>query len=117
MVTGIPDRSSGYYSDFHKTDMNKAIHGMQNVDLKILLAHQPKDVELATKYGFNLQLSGHTHGGQYFPFSALVALAHPFLKGLHRRGNTWVYINQGTGFWGPPMRIGTKPEISKIQLI
>ena len=117
MVTGIPDRSSGYYSDFHKTDMNKAIHGMENVDLKILLAHQPKDVELATKHGFNLQLSGHTHGGQYFPFSALVSLAHPFLKGLHRRGDTWVYINQGTGFWGPPMRIGTKPEISKIQLI
>ena len=114
MITGVPDRGGKYFSSFHKTDMEKAMGGMKECDLKILLAHQPKDVEYATKYGFHLQLSGHTHGGQYFPFSILVNMVHPFIKGLHKRGNTWVYINQGTGYWGPPIRIGTEPEITDI---
>ena len=117
MITGIPDRSGGHFSSFHKTDMEKAVGGMNSSDLKILLAHQPGDVEHATKYGFDLQLSGHTHGGQYFPFSLLVQMAHPFLKGLHKRENTWIYINQGTGYWGPPLRIGTEPEITEIVLV
>ena len=116
MVTGIPDRGGKYFSDFHKTDMEKAVGGMPKPDFKILLAHQPKDVEHAVKYNFHLQLSGHTHGGQYFPFSLLVQMAHPFLKGLHKRNNTWVYINQGTGYWGPPLRIGTEPEITELTL-
>ena len=117
MITGIPDRSGGHFSSFHKTDMEKAVGGMNPSDLKILLAHQPGDVEHATEYGFDLQLSGHTHGGQYFPFSLLVQMVHPFLKGLHKRKNTWVYINQGTGYWGPPLRIGTEPEITDIVLV
>ncbi|MDP7027786.1 MAG: metallophosphoesterase [Candidatus Marinimicrobia bacterium] len=117
MITGIPDRSGRHFSSFHKTDMEKAVGGMNSSDLKILLAHQPGDVEYATKYEFDLQLSGHTHGGQYFPFSLLVQMAHPFLKGLHKRENTWVYINQGTGYWGPPLRIGTEPEITEIVLV
>ena len=117
MITGIPDRGGGHFSSFHKTDMKKALGGMNSSDLKILLAHQPGDVEHATKYGFDLQLSGHTHGGQYFPFSLLVQMAHPFLKGLHKRENTWIYINQGTGYWGPPLRIGTEPEITEIVLV
>jgi len=117
MITGIPDRSGGHFSSFHKTNMEKAVGGMNFSDIKILLAHQPGDVEHATKYGFDLQLSGHTHGGQYFPFSLLVQMAHPFLKGLHKRDNTWIYINQGTGYWGPPFRIGTEPEITEIVLV
>ena len=117
MITGIPDRGGGHFSSFHKTNMKKAVGGMNPSDLKILLAHQPKDVEHALKYGFDLQLSGHTHGGQYFPFSLLVQLAHPFIKGLHKRKNTWIYINQGTGYWGPPLRIGTEPEITEITLV
>ena len=117
MITGIPDRGGGHFSSFHKTDMEKAMGGMNPNDVKILLAHQPKDVEHALKYGFDLQLSGHTHGGQYFPFSLLVQMAHPFLKGLYKRENTWIYINQGTGYWGPPLRIGTEPEITEIILV
>ena len=117
MITGIPDRGGGHFSSFHKTDMEKAVRGMKPSELKILLAHQPKDVEHAVKYGFDLQLSGHTHGGQYFPFSLLVQMAHPFIKGLHKRENTWIYINQGTGYWGPPLRIGTEPEITEITLV
>jgi len=116
MITGIPDRGGKYFSDFHKTDMEKAVGGMPATNLKILLAHQPKDVEYAVKYNFHLLLSGHTHGGQYFPFSLLVQMAHPFLKGLHKRENTWVYINQGTGYWGPPMRLGAPSEITCLTL-
>ena len=116
MITGIPDRGGKHFSLFHKTNMEKAVGGMSESDVKILLAHQPKDVEYAVKYNFHLQLSGHTHGGQYFPFSLLVRMAHPFIKGLHKRGKTWIYINQGTGYWGPPMRIGTEPEITELIL-
>ena len=114
MITGIPDRTGKYFSNYHKTDMIKATNNMPKADVKILLAHQPKDVDHAIKYDFDLFLCGHTHGGQYFPFSLFVQLAHPFLKGLHKKENTWVYINQGTGYWGPPMRIGTEPEITEI---
>ena len=116
VVTGIPDRSAGNYLKSHKTDMVKSLNGIDHADFKILLAHQPKDIEHAVKHDYDLQLSGHTHGGQYYPFSFLVQLAHPFLKGLHRRGNTHIYINQGTGFWGPSIRIGTVPEITEIIL-
>ena len=105
------------FSDFHKTDMQKAVVCMPKSDVKIVLAHQPNDIKHAIKYGFDIQLSGHTHCGQYFPFSLLVQLAHPFIKGLHKKENTWIYINQGTGYWGPPMRIGTEPEITEITLI
>ena len=89
---------------------------MPNSDLKILLAHQPKDIEYATKYNFDIQFSGHTHGGQYFPFSILVQMANPYLKGLHKKDNTWIYINQGTGYWGPPLRLGVESEITLITL-
>ena len=116
VVTGIPDRTARYHVKSHKTNMKKAVNGYENADFKLLLAQQPKDIEHAVKYGYDLQLSGHTHGGQYIPFSFLVQLAHPFLKGLHSRGDTQIYINQGTGFWGPSIRIGTVPEITEILL-
>ena len=116
LITGIPDRTAKYYLKSHKTNMEKAIKGYENSNFKLLLAHQPKDIDHAEKFGYDLQLSGHTHGGQYIPFSFLVRLANPFLKGLHQRNKTKIYINQGTGFWGPSIRIGTVPEITKIIL-
>ena len=82
MITGIPDRGGKYFSDFHRTDMEKAVDGMPKTDLKILLAHRPKDVEYAVKYNFQLQLSGHTHGGQYFPFSLIVFMGLIFIVSL-----------------------------------
>ena len=116
LITGIPDRTAKYYLKSHKTNMEKAIKGYENSNFKLLLAHQPKDIDHAEKFGYDLQLSGHTHGGQYIPFSFLVRLANPFLKGLHQKNKTKIYINQGTGFWGPSIRIGTVPEITKIIL-
>lgn len=85
---------------------------------KILLAHQPKSVFEAAKAGVHLQISGHTHSGQYFPYNILIYFFQPYVKGLHLHDvNTWIYVNQGTGYWGPPSRFGVPPEITLIELV
>jgi predicted MPP superfamily phosphohydrolase len=84
----------------------------------VLLAHQPKYIEdLETTEGIDLILSGHTHGGQIFPFNYLVKLQQPYVRGLHKHNEfTQVYVNKGTGFWGPPMRLGASSEITLLKL-
>ncbi len=82
----------------------------------MLLAHQPSRAFAARAAGFDLQLSGHTHGGQYFPFSLLVRLFQPFVSGLHRLEEMWLYVSRGTGYWGPPLRLGAPSEITLIEL-
>ena len=66
--------------------------------------------------GVSLTLSGHTHGGQIWPFSWIVALVQPYLAGLHREGDAQIYVSRGTGFWGPPMRVFAPPEIAVLTL-
>ena len=83
----------------------------------VLLAHQPKTFTDASKLGVDLQLSGHTHGGQIFPWSYLVRLQQPFVAGLHKLHGTWIYVSRGTGYWGPPMRLGAPAEITLIELV
>jgi predicted MPP superfamily phosphohydrolase len=70
----------------------------------------------AERAGYDLQISGHTHGGQYFPGNLLVPLNQPYTSGLHQHGRTLIYVSQGTGFWGPPMRIATRSEITLFEL-
>jgi predicted MPP superfamily phosphohydrolase len=82
----------------------------------VLLAHQPRQFEEAARRGVGLQLSGHTHGGQIWPFGFLVRLAQPFIAGLHRRGASQIYVSRGTGYWGPPMRLGAPAEITEVIL-
>jgi predicted MPP superfamily phosphohydrolase len=82
----------------------------------VLLAHQPKAIFDAARLGVDLQLSGHTHGGQIWPFTYLVKLQQPYLEGLHRHGDTQIYVSSGTGYWGPPMRLGTRAEITRLTL-
>ena len=82
----------------------------------VLLAHQPRQIEDAVRHGVGLQLSGHTHGGQICPWHYAVYLQQPYLKGLHARGETQIYISEGTGFWGPPLRFGSTAEITEITL-
>jgi len=85
--------------------------------VRLLLAHQPRSAELAEQAGFHLQLSGHTHGGQFLPWNLFVPLQQPFVAGLHRLGALWVYVSRGTGYWGPPKRLGAPSEITRVRLV
>ena len=88
-----------------------------SADFRLLLAHNPKLAPLGARAGFDLQLSGHTHAGQFFPWTLAVRLVHaPHVAGLSREGQMWVYVSAGTGSWGPPVRFGTSPEITLITL-
>jgi hypothetical protein len=71
----------------------------------------------AAKAGFDLQLSGHTHGGQFWPWNFFVCLQQPFTAGLHRLQNLWIYTSRGTGYWGPPKRFGAPSEITHLRLV
>lgn len=90
----------------------------EDADFRLLLAHNPRLAPLGAKAGFDLQLSGHTHGGQFFPWTLAVRLVHaPHVSGLSREGRMVVYVSAGTGTWGPPVRFGTSPELTVIRLI
>jgi predicted MPP superfamily phosphohydrolase len=71
----------------------------------------------AADAGYDLQISGHTHGGQYFPMNILVHLAQPYVAGLNRHGPMWIYVSRGTGYWGPPLRVGAPHEITRLRLV
>jgi len=90
----------------------------QAAAVRILLAHNPKLAPLGAAAGFDLQLSGHTHAGQFFPWTLAVRMIHaPHAAGLSREGRMWVYVSAGTGSWGPPVRLGTEPELTLIRLV
>lgn len=82
----------------------------------VLLAHQPLAAKEAARYGVDLQLSGHTHGGQMVPFNLAVGLEQPVVSGLGEVDGTKVYVTNGAGFWGPPVRVGAEPQISLVEL-
>jgi predicted MPP superfamily phosphohydrolase len=115
-IAGVPDRASTGMAEGFIYDPEQAAQGIPLAAYKILLAHQPKSSREAQKFGFDLMLSGHTHGGQFFPFTLLVRLAERFVRGLYRSGNLWIYVNRGTGYWGPPIRFLVPPEITLITL-
>ncbi len=94
-----------------------SLDGAPQADFRLLLAHNPKLAPLGARAGFDLQLSGHTHAGQFFPWTLAVRLVHsPHVAGLSREGRMWVYVSAGTGTWGPPVRLGTSPEITLVRL-
>jgi predicted MPP superfamily phosphohydrolase len=115
-LAGVTDYRAETIIPEHRSDPKKALGNPDDADINLLLAHQPKSVIAAADLGFDLQLSGHTHGGQYIPWSFLVTLDQPFVKGLHKFKNTWIYINRGTGYWGPPIRVGIPSEVTLITL-
>jgi len=99
----------------HVPELSRALLNVKNSPT-VLLAHQPKFIEMVEN-GVDLILSGHTHGGQIYPFRFLVKLQQPYISGLHQHNeNLQIYVNKGTGFWGPPMRLGASAEISEIIL-
>jgi predicted MPP superfamily phosphohydrolase len=112
-LAGIPDYHAENLLPGNGPDLEKTLKGRDKNRELILLAHQPRAVYEAAKHDVGLVLSGHTHGGQFWPFGYFVYIRQPYIKGLHRHTDrTQIYINQGTGFWGPPMRAGTKGEIT-----
>lgn len=115
-LAGIDDESAHHFHPEHGADLAGAVAGRDPTRELVLLAHQPRALELAETVGVGLQLSGHTHGGQIWPFNWLVPLQQPVIAGLQRRGSTQIYVSRGTGYWGPPMRLGSPPEITQIVL-
>lgn len=112
LLAGVTDARAGLIYPIHTSSPQNAMDGAPDHDVSILLAHQPRSVFEASKAGFDVQLSGHTHGGQYFPYTLFVHLFQPYVRGLHLHENTLLYVNRGTGYWGPPMRLGSVPEIT-----
>jgi predicted MPP superfamily phosphohydrolase len=116
-VAGVTDYSAHHFDPAHRSDPQAAMRGAPEEGTKVLLAHQPRSASSAEQAGYHLQLSGHTHGGQFWPWNLFVRLQQPFTAGLNRLGRMWVYINRGTGYWGPPMRFGIPSEITLIRLV
>jgi predicted MPP superfamily phosphohydrolase len=116
LLAGVTDYRGGNFFPDHRSDPKKAMGPDPEADVKILLAHQPKNIFEAAGSGYDLQISGHTHGGQFFPWNLLVRFTQPYVSGLHTHRNTRIYVSRGTGYWGPPVRLGSPSEITLIKL-
>lgn len=112
LVAGIPDPTAGQLSTLLRPNIEQSMKSSIDVDLRILLAHRPDPYLAAEKLGVDVQFSGHTHAGQFFPFSLLIPLAHKYYKGLNQYKNLWLYVSPGTGYWGPANRFGVTSEIT-----
>jgi len=115
-LAGVEDYA-GQSEDGGGPDLDRALAGRDPAKPVVLLAHQPKAVYGARDAGVAVQLSGHTHGGQMWPFGLVVGLLQPAVSGLHRFGPTSLYVSCGTGFWGPPMRVGAPAEVTLVELV
>jgi predicted MPP superfamily phosphohydrolase len=118
VLAGVTDWSAGHFDPARRSDPVAALAGAPaGVGARVLLAHQPRSAPAAAAAGFDLQLSGHTHGGQFLPWTWFVRLQQPYTAGLHRLGRLAVYVSRGTGYWGPPKRFGAPSEITRVRLI
>lgn len=116
-LAGVDDVTSTAMATGHGEDIARALAGRDPALPVVLLAHHPSSIARAADAGVALQLSGHTHGGQLLPLGWLSRLFEPHVAGLARFGATWLYVSEGTGFWGPPLRVGTSCEIAVIELM
>ena len=118
VLAGVTDYTAGHFDAAHQSDPHLALFDAPPlVHTRVLLAHQPRSAPLAAQAGYQLQLSGHTHGGQFFPWNLFVPMQQPFTAGLHRLHDTWIYVSRGTGYWGPPKRFGAPSEITLLTLV
>jgi hypothetical protein len=116
-LAGIDDHDAAQFGRGHGADLDRALAGRDPERELVLLAHQPRQVHDATRHGVGLQLSGHTHGGQIWPWHYLVmAQQGGLLAGLSRHQDTQLYVSRGAGYWGPPVRVGAPAEITKVVL-
>jgi hypothetical protein len=116
-LAGVDDFSAHHFGRGHGSDLARALAGRDETRELVLLAHQPRAVLEASRAGVGLQISGHTHGGQIWPFNLLVRLQQPVTSGLVRFGRSLIYVSNGTGYWGPPMRLGSPAEITQLVLL
>lgn len=118
LVGGVTDFSAHHFDPAQRSDPRAALFGAPtDIAVRLLLAHQPRSAAAAQEAGFDLQLSGHTHGGQFLPWNFFVRFQQPFTAGLNRLKNLWVYTSRGTGYWGPPVRFGAPSEITRLRLV
>jgi predicted MPP superfamily phosphohydrolase len=118
VIAGVTDFGSHQFDPSHRSDPRIALAGAPvDAGVRILLAHQPRSAPAAASAGFDLQLSGHTHGGQFWPWNLFVRLQQPFTAGLHRLSRLWIYVSRGTGYWGIPNRFGAPSEITLLRLV
>ncbi len=118
LLAGVTDYSAAHFDASHRSDPHAAMAGAPAlVGVRLLLAHQPRSAAEAARAGFHLQLSGHTHGGQFWPWNLFVRFQQPFTAGLHRLEDLWIYTSRGTGYWGPPKRFGAPSEITHLRLM
>ena len=116
VLAGVPDYTGHHFDPAHRSDPAAALDGAPAGATRVLLAHQPRSAAAAAEAGFDLQLSGHTHGGQFLPWTFFVPLQQPFTAGLHQLDRLSVYVSRGTGYWGPPKRLGAPSEIAELLL-
>jgi hypothetical protein len=117
VLAGVADWSAHHFEPSHQSDPHRAMAGAPAHATKVLLAHQPRSAAAAADAGFHLQLSGHTHGGQFLPWNLFVPMQQPFTAGLRAVRDLWVYVSRGTGYWGPPKRLGAPSEITELRLV
>lgn len=113
VFAGVTDPAGRYT---HRQDVKAALLDAPEDAVKVLLSHRPQTATAASNLGADLQFSGHTHGGQFFPFNLVIRWFQPIVAGLHRVGNTWLYVSRGTGYWGPPSRLGVGGELTVVEL-
>jgi len=117
VLGGVTDFTGGRFLPSHRSDPAAAFRGASPDLVRIFLAHQPKTLRQTDDVQFDLMLSGHTHGGQFFPWHLVTAMDQPYLSGLHRPNGKWIYVSRGTGYWGPPVRLGARSEITVVTLV
>ena len=118
VLAGVTDFGAHHFDETQRSDPRAALEGAPaTAPVRLLLAHQPRSAPAAEQAGFDVQLSGHTHGGQFWPWNLFVRFQQPFTAGLHRQGRLWVYTSRGTGYWGPPKRFGAPSEITLLRLV
>lgn len=117
VLAGVTDFNAHHFDETHRSDPAAALLGAPQHAVRVLLAHQPRSAAAAVQAGFDLQLSGHTHGGQFWPWNLFVRFQQPFTSGLRRLQDLWVYTSRGTGYWGPPKRFGAPSEITCLRLV
>jgi predicted MPP superfamily phosphohydrolase len=116
-IAGVSDPAAQHFGQ-PGPDFDRAFAGIpEEAFPRIFLCHQPKYAAVAEEHGATLQLSGHTHGGQFFPWTLIASWVHRFNYGLHRLGALWIYVSRGTGYWGPPVRVGSPAELTLLELV